>query len=108
MGQIKRRALYAITGCLWLVTGGVATTDVDVKVYHYFWLATLVTTLWSLALHLTRPDRGMLAHARLNLAALQAEQAAEQAMDRRERKVYRVPDDPSFWADTPPRGDRVI
>jgi hypothetical protein len=102
MGQIKRHALYAITGCLWLSTGGTAITDIGIKIYLYIWLALLVTSLWSLAVHLSRPDRGVLAQARLNLAAFRAEQAAEQA-----EKEMIVPDDPSYWVDTPPRGHRV-
>lgn len=103
MGQIKRRALYALTGCLWLATGGVAGTDLDLKIYHFLWLATLVATLWSLALHLTRPDRGFLAQAMLNLVAFKAYRATE----RQERESYVVPDDPSSLTNTPPRGNRV-
>lgn len=65
-----RWVLAVSTGVLWAVTIAVSTTDANIKIYLTIWLATLVSSLWALVAHVTRPD-----HVALALARTRIEQA---------------------------------
>lgn len=75
MGFYARTGVYLGTGGSWAITIACATLDIEIKVYLLSWLLTLILSLTTVVLILMRPDHGLLAEARIQLRAMQAEAA---------------------------------
>ena len=74
-GRTARAILWGTTGALWAGTVVASTADMNIKPFATICLATLISSLWSLAAWLTRPDHGMLSHVRLKVATMRLDGA---------------------------------
>lgn len=93
MARNTRHYLEVITAVLWGGTITAAILEIALRLYLAVWLATLISSLWVLAVYMTRPDHGILAHARLQYLAMRADGALRVREETTDRPPTRLQTD---------------
>lgn len=79
VNQRKSRWIaVAVAGMSWGATIAATLIRPHLQVYLTIWLATLICSFIAVAVWMTRPDHGLLAHVRLRLAAMRLDEAIKE------------------------------
>jgi len=90
MGYFARCGCYLGTGVAWAASITCAIARVEIRYYLLVLLATLVLSVATVLILLARPDHGLLADARIQLRAMQAEAALAELERDLEREKARL------------------
>lgn len=86
-----RRSRWALGGAatlFWVATIGAATIELQLKMFLVLWLATLLVSLWALAVWLMRGNHPGLSQARLKFDAMRLNEALREESEARHGKRW--------------------